>query len=466
MNKTVRFNEALDSARTILRACASDIPGAHVFIVRDFFGRLHLGLEGSSEQHSQAIEPLLELWHPQLGAYAPTPSSQVFWRDEMFDPDAIFASPDAQYLGDIGEGKSLFLIERQTMAKDWLRNSKQTDSNADDFLPLGIPSVTFYGFKGGVGRSTALAAFAWWAASTLDKKVLVIDLDLESPGISTNFVRPYTIRHAPKGLFSIEDHALPDFGVIDWLIEDAVGQADAALLIDMVAPAPPSNRGEIRVVPAFGEKTGRYIPKLGRVYADVRSTRGVEHFGERLQRMCTDLIKKESPDIVLLDSRAGLHDIASVAITHLSSVALLFATSGAQSWMGYRELLANWKSQPAHAQKIREKLKVVAALIPQTLEERSRFTDKLTDASWECFSAIYDQIEAAPALSPEDQALDVFNFDRDDEDAPHWPLKVFWSPAYVDANFILQPELLSENHFNPAFGDFVEGLGELVGMGR
>ena len=305
--------------------------------------------------------------------------------------------------------------------------------------------MTFYGFKGGVGRSTALAAFAWWAASTLDKKVLVIDLDLESPGISTNFVRPYTIRHAPKGLFSIEDHALPDFGVIDWLIEDAVGQADAALLIDMVAPAPPSNRGEIRVVPAFGEKTGRYIPKLGRVYADVRSTRGVEHFG---------------------DSRAGLHDIASVAITHLSSVALLFATSGAQSWMGYRELLANWKSQPAHAQKIREKLKVVAALIPQTLEERSRFTDKLTDASWECFSAIYDQIEAAPALSPEDQALDVFNFDRDDEDAPHWPLKVFWSPAYVDANFILQPELLSENHFNPAFGDFVEGLGELVGMGR
>jgi len=453
MNKPVRFNEALDEAIKIIKAYAPYIPGTQVFIVRDFFGRLHLGLEGSAKQGSQAIEPLLELWHQKLGAYAPASSAQVFWRDEMFDPDAIFASPDMQDLGDIGEGKSLFLIERQTLAKDWLRAPKPGDTDENEFKPLGVPSVTFYGFKGGVGRSTALAAFAWWAAEKKGKKVLVIDLDLESPGISTNFIQRQYV-----------DRTLPDFGVIDWLIEDAVGQADNTLLIDMVAPGPASNRGEIRVVPALGEKTGCYIPKLGRVYADVRSaTKGVEHFGERLLRMCKDLIDLEKPDIVLLDSRAGLHDIASVAITHLSSVALLFATSGAQSWMGYRELLSSWKSQPAQAKKIREKLKVVAALIPQTPEERLRYIGNLTEASWTCFTEIYDQIEAIPDTHIEDQTLNTFNFDRDDEDAPHWPLKVFWNPAYIDANFVLQPELLSENQFNPAFGDLVEGLGALVG---
>jgi len=472
MKKPVRFNEALDEAIKIIKACASDIPGARVFIVRDFFGRLHLGLEGNPETDSQAIEPLLVLWNQKLGAYAPAPSAQVFWRDEMFDPDAIFVSPDAQDLGDIGDGKSLFLIERQTMAKDWLRIPKSGETDADEFKPLGVPSVTFYGFKGGVGRSTALAAFAWWAAEKKGKKVLIIDLDLESPGISTNFIQRQNYWREPKKLFSYVDRTLPDYGVIDWLIEDAVGQADKTLLIDMVAPGPASNRGEIRVAPALGEKTERYIPKLGRVYADVRSaTKGVEHFGERLLRMCNDLINQEKPDILLLDSRAGLHDIASVAITHLSSVALLFATSGAQSWMGYRELLSNWKSQPAQAKRIREKLKVVAALIPQTPEERLRYVENLTEASWSCFSEIYDPIEALSddkdeADSPssiEDQALSAFNFNRDHEDAPHWPLKVYWNPAYIDANFILQPELLSENQFNPAFGDFVEGLGALVG---
>jgi len=444
-----------------------------VFIVRDFFGRLHLGLEGSPEKDSQAIEPLLELWNQKLGAYAPAPSAQVFWRDEMFDPDVIFTSPDAQDLCDIGGDKSLCLIERQTMAKDWLRAPKSDDTDENNFIPLGVPSVTFYGFKGGVGRSTALAAFAWWAAEKKGKKVLIIDLDLESPGISTNFIQRQNYWSEPKKLFSYVDRTLPDYGVIDWLIEDAVGQADYTLLDNMVAPGPSSNRGEIRVVPAFGEKTGCYIPKLGRVYADVRSaSKGVEHFGERLLRMCNDLIDQEKPDIVLLDSRAGLHDIASVAITHLSSVTLLFATSGAQSWMGYRELLSSWKSQPAQAKKIRDKLKVVAALIPQTPQERLRYIENLTEASWICFSEIYDQIEALSddkdeteqSTTIEDLTLNTFNFDRDDEDAPHWPLNVFWNPAYIDANFILQPELLTENHFNPAFGDFTEGLGKLVGL--
>jgi len=452
LKNPVRFNEALDEAIKIIKACAPYIPGDRVFIVRDFFGRLHLGLEGSPEKDSQAVEPLLELWNQKLGAYAPAPSAQVFWRDEMFDPDVIFTSPDAQDLCDIGGDKSLCLIERQTMAKDWLRAPKSDDADENNFIPLGVPSVTFYGFKGGVGRSTALAAFAWWAAEKKGKKVLIIDLDLESPGISTNFID--TGRTYPYA----EQSPVPDYGVVDWLIEDAIGQADKNLVMDMTGPGPRSNKGEIRIAPAMGVKTGNYLPKLARVYGDIRTAHGIEHFGDRLKRMCVALIDQEQPDIVLLDSHAGLHDIASVAITHLSSTALLFATSGPQSWMGYRELMSAWQKQPAIARHVREKLKVVAALIPQTPEERQRYLERLIDSSWDCFRTIYDEID------PDDsnQVYDAFNFDRDDELAPHTPLKLFWNPKYVDAHFVRQPELLAENHFNPVFGDFVEGLGALV----
>lgn len=46
--------------------------------------------------------------------------------------------------------------------------------------------VTFYSYKGGVGRSLALAWVAWILASA-GKKVLVVDWDLEAPGLENYF---------------------------------------------------------------------------------------------------------------------------------------------------------------------------------------------------------------------------------------------------------------------------------------
>src|SRR5436305_1706735 len=46
--------------------------------------------------------------------------------------------------------------------------------------------VTFYSFKGGAGRSMALANVAWILASR-GERVLVIDWDLEAPGLHRYF---------------------------------------------------------------------------------------------------------------------------------------------------------------------------------------------------------------------------------------------------------------------------------------
>ena len=47
--------------------------------------------------------------------------------------------------------------------------------------------ITFYSYKGGVGRSMALANVAWLLASKYRKKVLAIDWDLEAPGLHRFF---------------------------------------------------------------------------------------------------------------------------------------------------------------------------------------------------------------------------------------------------------------------------------------
>lgn len=51
--------------------------------------------------------------------------------------------------------------------------------------------VTFYSYKGGTGRSMALANIAWILASN-SKRVLVVDWDLEAPGLQRYF-RPFLI---------------------------------------------------------------------------------------------------------------------------------------------------------------------------------------------------------------------------------------------------------------------------------
>jgi MinD-like ATPase involved in chromosome partitioning or flagellar assembly len=51
--------------------------------------------------------------------------------------------------------------------------------------------ITFYSYKGGTGRTMALANLAWVLASN-DKKVLLIDWDLEAPGLH-RYLRPFLV---------------------------------------------------------------------------------------------------------------------------------------------------------------------------------------------------------------------------------------------------------------------------------
>ena len=72
--------------------------------------------------------------------------------------------------------------------------------------------ITFYSYKGGAGRSMALANLAWVLASN-GKRVLVIDWDLEAPGLHRYF-RPFltdknlTATGSEGVIEMVMDHAL------------------------------------------------------------------------------------------------------------------------------------------------------------------------------------------------------------------------------------------------------------------
>ena len=70
--------------------------------------------------------------------------------------------------------------------------------------------VTFYSYKGGTGRSMALANVAWILASN-GQRVLVIDWDLEAPGLHRYF--------SP---FLVDQDLNSSHGVIDFILEYAL----------------------------------------------------------------------------------------------------------------------------------------------------------------------------------------------------------------------------------------------------
>ena len=90
---------------------------------------------------------------------------------------------------------------------------------SDERSPVERPPgrvITFYSYKGGVGRSMAMANIALLLAR-LGRKVLVIDWDLEAPGLDRYF-RPHFVGQPekPGGLLGLLESAGPEVVPLDY----------------------------------------------------------------------------------------------------------------------------------------------------------------------------------------------------------------------------------------------------------
>lgn len=390
--QAILFQQALEVA--IQLTCnLGTVLGNEIVLVRDLRGRIRpvLPSKPKCDDKTQLGQYQADL-SKTLGAYGFDVNRSVLFADELAEPDAVLSE---RRLVKQENGLSIFLLDRQIIGQDWMRGTLQRRTKN--------PRITFYGIKGGVGRSTALVNWAWHLAKQ-GKKVLVFDLDLESPGVSSSLLPP--------------DH-LPDFGIVDWFVEDGVGQA-SAVESEMIGLSPLAQglAGEIRVVPAYGSKTDAYLPKLSRCYAEF-SGNGPQSWAERVQRMVETLEETFNPDVVILDSRAGLHDIAAVLVTRMDADTLLFAVDSPQTWNGFSLLFKHWHNHP-QVKSFRERLQIIASMVPET--GRDNYLQSFKEHAWDLFREhLYD--EAGP------QDMDAFSFDLDDEAAPHGPVPIFWHRA-------------------------------------
>lgn len=439
---TVRFHLALQRAAEALSDPA--IPKG-IRIIRDVYGRIRFAVNAEKSDFDPELKRRLEFAQQNLGSYAT--KGELLFRESFAFPDAVFNSPDWHRTivssepdedGKYREDIEVNMLDRQVTGQDWLLPLRESAEQHPYRL-------VFFGLKGGVGRSTALCMVAWGLARQ-GKRVLLIDLDLESPGLSS---------------LVLPSERVAEFGVIDWLVEDAVGQGDS-VLAGMVSASPlgDTTQGAIRVAAAIGQGESDYLAKLARAYAEVPSQDGPVRTGARLRRMVEALEKRETPDVVLIDSRAGLHDLAAAAITGLADTALLFATDSTQTWHGYRQLFSHWQKRPEIVRHVRERLALIRALTPK--RDREAGVKRFQNSAYELFAeTLYD------AIPPESMEPDSSYFHpiESDEAAPHFPILIDWDDRFQEFDPNLRPEQGGANdaQINSTFGSLIQWVMRRIG---
>jgi TIR domain/Tetratricopeptide repeat/CobQ/CobB/MinD/ParA nucleotide binding domain/NB-ARC domain len=195
--------------------------------------------------------------------------------------------------------------------------------------------ITFYSYKGGTGRTMALANVAWILACN-GKRVLAIDWDLESPGLH-KFFHPFldeSIVSATPGVIEIiNDYASAavnpasrdeDSRDEDWHLKYARVDRDAVSLQ--------------WTFPEGGKLDFLSAGRQNRDYSAAVSSLDWDNFYDRLgggkffRAMRENL--KENYDYVLIDSRTGLSDVADICTIELPDVLVVCFTLSDQSIEG------------------------------------------------------------------------------------------------------------------------------------
>jgi hypothetical protein len=317
----IHFDQVLPKAKEVLERSPINAAVTGILVLRDIRGRVRLFLrpaDGKREDVAGACDGLRRELEKEL---AP------FWggvvdldRDDgEFGPILAPVRGEAIPVEPADEYPRWQIIERHVAKSAWTSRIHQPP------WPLNaktLPIVAWYSHKGGVGRSTALCAAAMHLARNA-KRVVVLDLDLESPGLGT-LLAGSPVEH----------------GVLDYLLERLLAgtgydpnindyltrQTDASLIGDGGEP--------IICFPA-GKVGPSYLEELTRLDYELLAIHE-ENTANPLADFLTHIKRELDPAFIFIDCRAGLHDLGGLAVQQLSHANVLFGLDSHQSWDGLR----------------------------------------------------------------------------------------------------------------------------------
>ena len=236
-DKFIPFDAMRDQVSKLLTAsCTSLAAVERVYLVRDLLGRVRISVPDvieADESCREALQHFAKDLRIALGPHGYPAEVGVLFVDTAMLDHLKSAATRVRH--------NVYWVDRMVTGGDWwtVGESRPGAERA--------PAIRSIRSKGGVGRSTTAAVLSWHLARK-GERVLVVDLDLESPGLSSAML----------------DAHRPRFGVVDWFVEDLVAQADHVIEEMTAYPAWGLDfDGEVHVVPAHGGRTGRVSGEVG-----------------------------------------------------------------------------------------------------------------------------------------------------------------------------------------------------------
>lgn len=217
-----------------------------------------------------------------------------------------------------------------------------------------VPSrvITFYSYKGGVGRSMAMAnigvLMAGWGY-----KILLIDWDLEAPGMENYFCHHLDVATVQQKK-----------GLIDLLHLKA--QCDEILVEEIpweeyITSIRPGGHISIDLLTA-GKRDNNYFNKVRQF--DYTGFYNESDGGQYLENLREYWL--EQYDFILIDSRTGLTDSSGICSIHMPDILVLLFTPNEQSFNGIKEVAR--KARDGQKQIIYDRFRLRVLPIPSRIE--------------------------------------------------------------------------------------------------
>ncbi|OFW27626.1 MAG: hypothetical protein A3H27_02450 [Acidobacteria bacterium RIFCSPLOWO2_02_FULL_59_13] len=427
----ITFDDSIRAFAETLSKVGVDISEAAGVTIRDMRGRLSFVAcdtlaAGIIDKVEAAIDDNLRPYVSPIGPIA-----------DKFSPGAerVFGEGGGirVSLGLAGHERPITatILDRRAVGSDWLHEPVD--------LVDAPPRLVFSSIKGGVGRSTALSVLGAELAER-GHSILVLDLDLEAPGVGSMLIEPNTT---------------PKFGSIDFFVENALHELDDSFIQDCVGASwLGGGRGRIDVVPAFGAKSlenpSAVLSKLARAYLEDEDNQGKPRtFLKHVQDLVTRLTTLRRYDAILVDARAGLHETTAAAVLGLGADILLFGVDQLQTLIGYRFLLSQLAQFPVHDTEHDWRYRL--CMVQAKAENEKAMADYRAH-TFELFDDIFYSSETRPETDILDQG---FRFSIDDQDAPHFPIPIFEDERYRLFDPIRDRAQLVRDRYEKSFKPFI-----------
>lgn len=417
MTNTLHFNEARRNVLEAVESLAKQRRIQRLLFTPDIFARIRVVMwtkDALSDNERREIESTL------------SEHAGPFWGGILFLASSELDDVNRNAAETLWEESAIYknntkirISERHRSLTVWLHPLFEPPWAVDrgGRTPEHPPIVSFYAFKGGTGRSTALAIFAAQRAQE-GERVAVVDLDLAAPG---------------AGRLLLKADEIPAYGVVDyWLERPQIGSK--LVLGDYYGRVTSSavvGKGEIFVFPA-GRFDEDYLLKLSRL--DFLPPK----YGKHPHVLLLDQIREElKPNWILLDARAGLSEEAGFVLGNVAHLNLLFSGTTEASWDGLRLAIRR-----LGADRIARGLPQAECLLVHSIAPANPQLAALADETFmRKATAAFEEMYYCAKGSRDDEDRFWTLDDMEDRDAPHRPVTLKYSEAiafYADVESVIK----------------------------